>query len=100
DHDYFDRKEREIGRPISLRKRAWYVATRRNDFADEDPKMWQEYPTTLEEAFQVSTEGVYLAKQLERARLEGRITKVPYRPGVPVNTFWDLGVNDEIAIWF
>ncbi|MBO3760369.1 hypothetical protein [Ciceribacter sp. L1K22] len=97
EHDYFDRKEREIGRPISLRKRAWYIATRRNDFADDDQKMWQEYPTTLEEAFQVSTEGVYLAKQMERARLDGRICRVPYVSGIPVNTFWDLG---QVAIWF
>tara|TARA_R110002012_G_scaffold315261_2_gene528918 strand:- start:5839 stop:7392 length:1554 start_codon:yes stop_codon:yes gene_type:complete len=100
DTDYFNRMEREIGRPLSDRKRAWYVSTRRNTFADDDQKMWSEYPTTLEEAFKVSTEGVYLSKQLERARLDGRICKVPYRPGVPVNTFWDLGVNDEIAIWF
>ncbi|MDQ0135699.1 hypothetical protein J2T08_003620 [Neorhizobium galegae] len=100
DHDYFDRMEREIGRPLSARKRAWYVATRRNTFADEDEKMWSEYPTTLEEAFKVSTEGVYLAKQLERCRLDGRICRVPYQPSYPVNTFWDLGVNDDIAIWF
>lgn len=100
DHDYFDRKEIELGRKLSLRKRAWYVDTRRNTFADENEKMWSEYPTTLEEAFKVSTEGVYLAKQLERCRLDGRVTKIPYMPGVPVNTFWDLGVNDEIAIWF
>lgn len=100
DHDYFDRMEREIGRPLSARKRAWYVATRRNTFADEDEKMWSEYPTTLEEAFKVSTEGVYLAKQLERCRIDGRIGKVPYMPGVPVNTFWDLGLDDDMAIWF
>lgn len=100
DHDYFDRKEREIGRPLSLRKRAWYVITRRSTFADEDEKMWSEYPTTLEEAFKVSTEGVWLRKQLQAARLENRIGRVPYRAGIPVNTFWDLGVADDIAIWF
>lgn len=100
DDKYFDELEREIGRPISLRKRAWYVATRLNDYSDEDEMMWQEYPSTVEEAFKVSTEGVILAKQMTIARSQGRITRVPWRPEIPVNTFWDLGVNDDIAIWF
>ena len=100
DHKYFDELEREIGRQISLRKRAWYVSIRRNKYADEDEKMWQEYPSTVLEAFKVSVDGVILAKQMKVARAQNRITRVPYRPDVPVNTFWDLGVNDEIAIWF
>jgi hypothetical protein len=100
DHRYFDEREREIGRKLSLRKRAWYVSTRRNTFADDDERMWAEYPTTLEEAFKVSQEGVYLAKQIQAARLGGRIGKIPYKPNLPVNTFWDIGVGDDIAIWF
>ncbi|MBB3947067.1 hypothetical protein GGQ73_003031 [Rhizobium skierniewicense] len=100
DDKYFDELEREIGREISLGKRAWYVATRLNDYSDDDEMMWQEYPSTVEEAFKVSTEGVILAKQMTRARAEGRITRVPWRPELPVNTFWDLGVDDDIAIWF
>ena len=100
DHKYFDELERDIQRSISLAKRAWYVSTRRNDFADEDEKMWQEYPSTVREAFKVSVEGVILAKQMTIARAQNRITRVPYRPEIPVNTFWDLGVNDDLAIWF
>lgn len=100
DHLYFNGMEREIGRKISPAKRAWYVATRRNDFADDDERMWSEYPTVLDEAFKVSQEGVFLAKQLTNARAAGRITKVPYNPNLPVNTFWDIGLADDIAIWF
>ncbi|MFC3074937.1 hypothetical protein [Shinella pollutisoli] len=100
DHQYFDEKEREIGRPLPARKRAWYVSTRDNTFGGDEEKMWSEYPTTLDEAFKVSTEGVYLAKQLTTARQQSRIGRFPYRPGIPVNTFWDLGVDDDIAIWF
>lgn len=100
DKQYFDKMEAEIGRPLSQRKRAWYVLVRRNDFGDNQELMWQEYPTTLEEAFKQSTEGSYLVEQLTAARKEGRIGHVPYDPRVPVNTFWDLGVNDDIAIWF
>lgn len=33
-------------------------------------------------------------------RKQGRIGKVPIVPGHPVDTFWDLGINDATAIWF
>jgi hypothetical protein len=38
--------------------------------------------------------------ELETARAEGRITRVPYDPSVPVYTFFDLGIGDSTAIWF
>lgn len=100
DNRYFDTLETKIGRSISKRKRAWYVLKRKNDFGGDPAKMWQEFPSTIEEAFQLSNEGAYLTDQLTAARKEGRIGHVPYDMRVPVNTFWDLGVNDDIAIWF
>lgn len=99
DHEYFDKLEAEHGLKLPMRKRAWYVATRESDFAGDAAKMWQEYPSTSKEAFQVSTEGTYYATQLTRARKEGRITRVPVLTGVPVNTFWDIGSSDGTAIW-
>jgi len=44
--------------------------------------------------------GAYYIEQMQKLRAEGRIRRVPYQPGVPVNTFWDLGFNDTTAIWF
>lgn len=100
DHEYFRRVEAIIGRPISMRKRAWYVATRRADFADEAPLMWQEYPSYPDEAFAVSMEGCYYATQITTARRQGRI--LPSLPCVsaPVNTFWDIGKGDMNCLWF
>ena len=100
DGEYFEKMESSVGLPIEEEQRAWYVATRDNDFGGDPELMWQEYPSTPEEAFQVSTEGTYYAVQLAVARKEGRITRVPYMPGVPVDTFWDIGLNDENFIWF
>jgi hypothetical protein len=102
DHAYFYRLEGEIGRVIGPRKRAWYVSKRDNDFSGAQDKMFREYPSTPKEAFEQSTEGVYLADQLSLARRQGRIGVVPHRPGLVVNTFWDLmhGGNDDVAIWF
>lgn len=45
-------------------------------------------------------QGAYFAEQMEKARAEGRILKIPVLPSVPVNTFWDLGWNDTTAVWF
>jgi phage terminase large subunit len=44
--------------------------------------------------------GAYYAKQLKQARADGRITRVPYVPTLPVETFWDLGMDDSMTIWF
>lgn len=100
DQAYFDRLETLIGRELSQRKRAWYVTKRRTDFGGDHQMMKQEYPSTADEAFEQSTEGTYYAEQIAQARRENRITIVPYDPRVPVNTFWDLGNDDETPIWF
>ena len=44
--------------------------------------------------------GAYYAKQIAAARKDGRIGKVPHSPGVEVDTWWDLGVDDSMSIWF
>jgi hypothetical protein len=76
------------------------VLTRKNLFGDEQMKMFSQYPSTLEEAFTVSTDGLWLSGQMSRARVERRITRVPWDSGRPVNTFWDIGSGDDTAIWF
>lgn len=44
--------------------------------------------------------GAYYANEMAKLRAAGRIRRVPYTAGEPVNTFWDLGWNDTTAIWF
>lgn len=100
DHDYFDEIEVKMGCELDDEQRAWWCVTRDAEFSGQPDKMWQEYPSTPQEAFQNSTEGCYYTVQLTAARKQGRITSVPYRPGYPVNTFWDIGHGDGTAIWF
>ena len=100
DNGYFADIESKIGRKLSAGQRAWYVTTRRADFADEAPLMWQEYPSTPQEAFQVSTEGCYYATQVANARTQGRILPTLPIEAVPVNTFWDIGRGDMTTVWF
>jgi len=68
DHEYFDDIESKVGMKISNRKRAWYVATRDADFSGKDELMWQEYPSTADEAFQKSTVGCYYTKEMTAVR--------------------------------
>jgi hypothetical protein len=100
DREYFAGIEASMDIELDDGQRRWYVATRDEDFSGEPEKMWQEYPSTPLEAFQVSTEGTYYAIQLRKARKERRIGRFPYVEGVPVNTFWDIGSSDGTAIWF
>ena len=44
--------------------------------------------------------GAYYAEQMEAARLDGRVLKIPKNTSEPVNTFWDLGWNDTTVLWF
>ncbi len=43
--------------------------------------------------------GAYYARQIEAAREDNRITKVPIDPVLPVHSFWDLGIADATSIW-
>ena len=45
-------------------------------------------------------EGSIYAAELRAAMEEGRIKRVSYNPAKPVNTYWDLGWADHVAIWF
>ncbi len=99
DHKYFDAIEQSEQCTIDPEQRAWYVATRDTDFSGDEQSMWQEYPSTPQEAFQQSNEGCYYTDQMARLRKEKRICDVPYQEGVVVNTFWDIGNSDGTAIW-
>lgn len=64
--------------------------------AGDDALFWQEYYND----FKVPIQGSYYGKILQKMEQEGRIGKVPYEPNLPVNTYWDLGINDSMTIWF
>lgn len=65
-----------------------------------EDRFMQEYPCTPDEAFDAPVPGAYYADALLDAQREGRITRIPYDPTHPVSTGWDLGMDDETAIWF
>ena len=50
--------------------------------------------------YQIATEGAYYAKLLHAAEQDERIAPVGYDRSLPVDTAWDLGIDDYTAIWF
>jgi hypothetical protein len=101
-HAYFDRAEVDIGQDISLPRRAWYVNKLDSDFSGDWASMKSQFPTTLDEAFEVAADGKWLVNEISLARRQNRITIVPYDPSEPVYTWWDLhhGGTDDVAVWF
>jgi len=57
------------------------------------------YEHIWEGGYQAVGDGAYFAQQLSKARIDGRITRAPVEPGYPVDTSWDIGIDDCTAIW-
>jgi hypothetical protein len=92
---YFDHL-RGLGITLDEEQKAWYVA--KEVMQKED--MRREFPSTPEESWEVSNEGLYYGKYLTIIRAEKRIGFITYDEEIPVHTAWDLGYNDSNAIWF
>lgn len=93
---YFDELEVAVKVKIDEWQRAWYVT--KADEQEDDMK--REYPSTPKEAFEQAIIGAYYSSEMALIRKQKRIKKIPYDPRLPVFTFWDLGRNDSMAIWF
>lgn len=94
--DYFNKIERLQRVKLTLEQRAWYVVKKRWN-GDE---IKREHPSSDEEPFEAVLRGAYFGMQMQEAREQGRITKVPFEKGLRVDTWWDLGMADKMAIWF
>lgn len=50
--------------------------------------------------FDIALVGAFYGTHMAKARAEGRITKAPWEPSIPVDTGWDLGSTNATCIWF
>jgi hypothetical protein len=93
--NYFDHLI-SMGIKLDQEQKAWYIAKH----ATQKEDMRREFPSSAEEAWEVSNEGFYYAKYMTEARASGRIGFCPYEEALDVHTSWDLGMNDFTAIWY
>lgn len=94
--EYFQKLSDENDVTTTPEQQAWYA--KKLEVLGEDMK--REYPSTPDEAFEQSIEGAYYSAQMAKIRQNGQIRKIPYDERLPVYTFWDLGRNDSMTIWF
>jgi len=94
---YFEELQEEHGISLDREQKNWFV----KKSEEQGMHMGREYPSIPEDAFRAVVEGAIFGKQMMELRRKRQILKsIPYQPGIPVNTFWDLGRNDSMVIWF
>lgn len=94
--EYFDKLYSLHGIELTEQQMAWYAI--QEDIYHE--KMKQEYPSYVDEAFEVVQDGSYYGKAFQKIYAEDRICNIPVDDALPVYTAWDLGMSDETSIWF
>jgi phage terminase large subunit len=97
---------------VSLKAKAadWFCAEMRADqtgiLAADELALQRSQMTTDQYAqeylcsFDAAIKGAIYADELAKAREQGRVTRIPLDPSLPVHTWWDLGVGDATAIGF
>ena len=71
------------------------IDAERREGMDED-MIQQEYYCSFEGVQQ----GAYFGAPMAQAEKDRRIGRVPYQSEIAVDTWWDLGIGDAMAIWF
>ena len=90
DEEYFKMLKDKHNIILNDAQKRWYIKKKKIN----GDKMFSEYPSTLDEAFLVQTEGSYFQRDMQRVYLERRIRLLPHDPMLEVSTWWDLGMDD------
>lgn len=89
-----------VVRQIGWRDNPWFPAVLRQEKDDLRAKDEDAYANVWEGQCKATLTGAVYAKEIRLALSDGRITKVPYNPSLPVHVIFDLGRSDLTAIWF
>ena len=95
-NSYFAKLEKQLNIVITQEQRNWYLAKK----IELGPDMKQEYPATIEEAFEQSVHGTIYKDEYALLYKENRVLADAYIPNIPVTVSFDIGVNDETVLLF
>lgn len=59
----------------------------------------EQYEQEYECSFEAAILGAYFGREMADAERDGRIRDLPYEPGLPVYTAWDLGKGANMPVW-
>ena len=85
---------------MNWRDNPWFPEVLRREMDSLKRKSEEDYQHIWEGRPRQAVTGAIFANELQKAAMEQRLTKIPVQAGVPVHTFWDLGMSDNTAIWF
>ena len=88
-----------VVKKVSWRDNPWVTRELKDEMEHLKQYDYEEYLHVYEGELKQFADGAIYAKQLKKARDDGRIDWLPVE-SAPVHTFWDLGRNDTTAIWF
>jgi len=95
--EYFKELEEKTKRTLTKQQKNFWVVQRRELAGD----IFQEYPATPEEAFTAAKDGTFYNRiYLEKIVAKGRVIPGLYDPNLPVDVFFDLGVDDYFVVGF
>lgn len=96
-HQYFKKMQKETGYKLSRKQKNFWISQRRELEGD----IYQEYPATPREAFSASKNGSYWSTGFTEYVVEkNKVVKDLYDPNLPVDVFFDLGVDDYMVLIF
>ncbi|TNF08550.1 MAG: PBSX family phage terminase large subunit [Gammaproteobacteria bacterium] len=85
---------------VSWRDNPWFTGVMKDEMEHLKETDYDEYLHVWEGELKQFADGAIYGKQLQLAQKEKRILSIPVDPIAEVHTFWDLGRNDQTAIWF
>ena len=95
--EYFTKLEEQTGRKLSIEQKNFWIIQRRELGGD----VFQEYPATPEEAFTAARDGTYYSRLFNESVVRtGRVRTGVFDPNLPVDVYFDLGVDDYFVVGF
>lgn len=92
---YFERLLIEHGIQLDDDQKLWYDHKEQ----EQGHGMKKEFPSTPGEAFEAITEGAIYGTIMADLRAKGRISVFGHESGMPIYTFWDIGLSDYTSVW-
>lgn len=78
----------------------WFPDVLRQEMEDCRRRSEDDYLHVYEGHCKQVVEGAIYRSEILAAEKNNQLTRVPYDPSHPVDTFWDLGFGDNTSIWF
>ena len=88
-----------VGIEVNWRDNPWFPETLNKERVNWQINHPESYENVWEGKPRAAVEGAFYSEEIRKAFEEGRITHVPV-VDLPVHTAWDLGIGQNMAIWF